>query len=437
MATLGEVKAHARRLFLRGDVLHALRLYDAVLAAAPLDYDARIKVADCLDSLGDKQPAQALYRAVSEFCTKTGHPLLALVAARLLEVSGQSTDDLVREIARTYCFGSPRVAKVAARVAPALETIAVDPPDLRVAPPAAFRAQAAERALRATDSFTDVPEALHKVHLLSDLSEESLLRVLKTAWIKRFPDGAQIIRQGETGTSLFLVAWGQVRVVRTTDQGDELELSRLHEGSLFGEMSLLGVGPRFASVWVAEEADLIEITVQTFAQIAHELSSVAKALEAFKRERLLRNLVASSPLFRPFSRTQQVELLKRFSAREVAAGEVVTREGDQASGLFAVLSGELEVAVTASGHQRPIGALRTGDVLGGVSCFRGGTVHATSVAKRPTTLLFLAREYVERLVENVPEVRRYFEDLSDERVMRTRLLIADDQIVELDDVSLL
>ena len=79
MAKLAEVKGHAIRLFAKGEALHALRLYDAIVAAAPLDFVARIKVADCLVALGKPELAIEVYRAVGWYALKAGHPLVAVV----------------------------------------------------------------------------------------------------------------------------------------------------------------------------------------------------------------------------------------------------------------------------------------------------------------------------------------------------------------------
>ena len=53
MVSLVDVKRSAAALFAQGQHLAALRLYDAIVAVAPLDYDARIRVADAALALGD------------------------------------------------------------------------------------------------------------------------------------------------------------------------------------------------------------------------------------------------------------------------------------------------------------------------------------------------------------------------------------------------
>ena len=80
---------------------------------------------------------------------------------------------------------------------------------------------------------------------------------------------------------------------------------------MFGEMALLGAQPRTASVACLTEADVLEVGRQSLASLADELGAVAEALHAFTRERLLGNLMATSALFRPFSRMQQRDLLRR------------------------------------------------------------------------------------------------------------------------------
>src|SRR5512139_1459071 len=117
MVSLGDVKRSAATLFAQGQHLAALRLYDAIVAAAPLDYDARIRVADCALALGDPGAAR-VYRAVAWYCLKAGHPLPALVCARVLEAHGGDASDLTEALVIHYGSESERLGKVGARIAP-------------------------------------------------------------------------------------------------------------------------------------------------------------------------------------------------------------------------------------------------------------------------------------------------------------------------------
>jgi CRP-like cAMP-binding protein len=427
MVSLGDVKRSAATLFAQGQHLAALRLYDAIVAAAPLDFDARIRVADCALALGDARAAK-IYRATAWYCIKAGHPLPALVCARVLEAHGAQSDDLLASLVVTYGSESEQLGKVAARIALPPEALPVEVPDVRQPAPPDTLATALARAEHATASFKEFPESLHPIPLLSQLSEAAFRRVLGTLLLRRLPVGALVIREGEPGNSFFFVAGGQLRVFATDGLGRQTELAQLGENAVFGEMALLSAQPRSASVGCVSEVDLLEVGRQSLASLADELGAVAEALHGFTRERLLGNLMATSPLFRPFNRMQQRDLLRRFTSHDVAPGTVVINEGEEGRGLFVVLAGELEVSRrSADGTTVPLGTLRTGDVFGEMAIVRNARTTATVVAQRHATVLFLAREYVSRIVGGVPEIRSYLEALAEDREIDNQLLLGEDQ----------
>jgi CRP-like cAMP-binding protein len=413
MPALAEVKLHAARLFAQGNNVPALRLYDAIVAAAPHDFDARMSVGDCLAALGDPAAAD-VHRAVAWYAIKAGHPLVAIVCQRVLEAKGVDASELTTALVAHYGSESEMLGKMAARLAPPAPTTEIPVPDLRTEPPPDLAKACARRA--AAERVTEFPDSLHAIPLLSQLSEDAFRRVLATLTVRRLPDGELVVREGEPGQSFFFIATGAVRVFATDGLGRQTELARLAENAVFGEMALLSAQPRSASVAVVGEADLLEVGRASLVALADELGAVAEALHAFTRDRLLQNLMATSALFRPFDRQQQRDLLRRFTSHDVAPGTVVIHAGEEGRGLFVVLTGECEVAGRdETGRNVPLGALRTGDVFGEMALLRGGATTATVTASRQSTVLFLAREYVARLVGNFPEIKRYLEALAEDR----------------------
>jgi len=334
---------------------------------------------------------------------------------------------------RLYARSSTKLGKLAARMAPPALDEVVDVTDLTQPAPPNFWAEAALRAQKAGDDFASFPAALHPIPLLSDLSDDGFRRVIDAILVKRMPDATAVIREGEPGDSFFFVAGGEVRVWNTDSLGRATELARLHEGALFGEMALLQAAPRTASVTVVGEADLLEMGRDSLRAIADELDGVAVALDRFARDRLIKNLLATSPMFKPFSRPQQLELLQRFTSHDVEPGTVVVREGDWTTGLYLVLSGEMQVSKQAHGVDTPLALLRAGEAFGEMALLEGSTATATVTAARRATILYLAREYFERLIDAVPEVRDYFEKLAAGRKQDTKLLLSDDLAIEEDE----
>src|SRR5687767_15489024 len=154
MVSLGDVKRSAATLYAQGQHLAAIRLYDAIVVAAPLDYDARIRVADCALALGDPNAAK-VYRAVAWYCLKSGHPLPALVCARVLEAHGADASDLLAALVVNYGSESDLLGKVAARLAPPADDLPVPVPDVRGPAPPDAVARAVARAEHATAEYRE------------------------------------------------------------------------------------------------------------------------------------------------------------------------------------------------------------------------------------------------------------------------------------------
>jgi CRP-like cAMP-binding protein len=260
------------------------------------------------------------------------------------------------------------------------------------------------------------------------MSEAAFRRVLGTLLLRRLPVGSLVIREGEPGNSFFFVAGGELNVFATDGLGRQTQLAKLGENAVFGEMALLSAQPRTATVGCLTEVDLLEVGRQSLATLADELPLVAEALHGFTRERLLGNLMATSPLFRPLSRMQQRDLLRRFTSHDVAPGTVVINEGEEGRGLFVVLAGDMDVSRrTADGSSVPLGTLKTGDVFGEMSIIRNARTTATVTAQRNATVLFLARESVSRIVAGVPEIKSYLEALAEDRDIDNQLLLGEDE----------
>jgi CRP-like cAMP-binding protein len=412
---LAVARAEARALLQARDYAQALRAYDRILAAMPFDYEVRFKIGDLLAKVGLAEEAAQVYRTVATHDIKTGHPLPAVIACRALEELGKPAHDLLALLVQTYAAGSPLLARFAVRPAPVDPDTTLELPPIDPREP--FDAAAARACARALDlsNFVTYQQQFHPLPFLSELGADALLAVLRLLTVHRLEDGAAVVRQGDPGQSLFLVAAGELRVHMRLPDGRERELARLFENTLFGEMALLANQPRLASVTVVGDADLVEVRAEALAQVTQAIPAVREALDRFARERLIKNLLATSPLFTPFSKAQQADLLRRFEGLESEPGAELIVQGEPGRGLYVVLSGELEV--TARGPEGPVvlGRLGMGDIFGEMSLLTHQPASASVRALGKCTLLFLARTYVDRLAAAVPEVASYFAQVAERR----------------------
>ncbi len=100
-------------------------------------------------------------------------------------------------------------------------------------------------------------DVLKSVPLFSQLPEEDIRAFATLTRERTYPKGSVILFEDDPGDSLYLVAGGQVKVVLIGEDGREVILSVLGEGSFFGEMALIDNQPRSAHVIAMEDSRLL------------------------------------------------------------------------------------------------------------------------------------------------------------------------------------
>ncbi|MCX7807435.1 MAG: cyclic nucleotide-binding domain-containing protein [Deltaproteobacteria bacterium] len=422
MQKIGDLLNYAREEANRGELARALHAYGAVIQLQPLNLDARQRVGEVLLALGRPQEAAIVWTALAKLCTHGGHPLRAIVAIKLLSALEPALEGLLRVLAELYAAGSPRLGKGARLSAGDINQPLPPSLDLSRPPPLPNLIDA---VVRLASDLSGMPfiEKLPPIPVLSTLSASAFQALLSAVGLFRALPGTAIIREGEPGNAFYMLASGEVRVLKRNSNAKEgfVELARLHDGAVFGEMALLSAAPRSATVEAVRESDLLQFHQDALRKIAAELPSVASALDHFARERLLNNILATSPLFAPLDRSNRMALLRRFSSHDVPEGAVIIREGEEGKGLFVVIAGEVEVIKETDGTPLSLGTLGPGEVFGEISLIDQRPATATVRATRPSTVLFLDRVIFWRLIEVVPEIREYLMRLSEERLMDARL----------------
>jgi len=423
-STVAEARVLAEQALSETSFERALALYAAALCSEPDHLDARLRTADCLLSLGRVQEAAIVYTTLAKHAANLGYPLRAVVAIKVLSALDAQLASLMRPLAELYCADSKRVGR-GARPVPADEQVPLTEealPLLALSGPQLIDAAVllGKDLSKCSDRY---PEMLPPIPLLSELTSDDFVAVLETVQLVRRPKGARILTQGDPGASFFIVARGDLEVRREQEDGTLTPLATLGRGAVFGEMALLSKSPRGAHVDAVTEADVLELRVEALSNLSSGAANIARALDRFTRERMIMNLIATAPLFKPLDRTQRIDLVRRFVAHEVAASTDLIREGESVPGLYLVLSGAVDVWKRDGDEKVLLATLHAGDVFGEMALINAAPATATVSAAQRSTVLLLAREYVAKLIETLPALRAYLEGLGDERAMDTRMWI--------------
>jgi CRP-like cAMP-binding protein len=108
----------------------------------------------------------------------------------------------------------------------------------------------------------DTIRALDRIPLLEGCSARDLRDIADRSELVAFDDGAEIVREGEVGSTFYLIVSGRVAVTRAGT-----EIARLQAGDFFGEESLLEWTPRSASVHAAGPAVCLSLPRTDFRAI--------------------------------------------------------------------------------------------------------------------------------------------------------------------------
>ncbi len=92
------------------------------------------------------------------------------------------------------------------------------------------------------------PEHLADIGLFGGLSKETLETLASSLPTRRIEAGDMVVEEGDLSTQMFVVIAGELEVIKKGESGGDVRVAVLGPGDWFGEMSIIDVQPRSASV---------------------------------------------------------------------------------------------------------------------------------------------------------------------------------------------
>lgn len=421
MQTIGDLRARADDCLIGGQHAEALSLYTRLVSLQQDNLDARLRIADALVAIGEVQRAAVVYTELARHSARSGYPLRALVALKVLATLEPQLGVLVRSIAALYASGSQLLGRGVRRAPPDPDQPLPNDWAAACETGDGLSAHAETVARDYAGAALIYPEKLIPIPLLSLLPADEFTQVLQSVRLVRARPAAAIIEEGAAGSSFFVLARGSAVVSRRASDGGTTHLATLHDGAIFGELSLLTDAPRSASVTAQRDCDLLEFDRNALLAASSTLGTLTSALGSFAQERLLKNVLSTAGVFKPLDYRQRQDLIRRFVAVHAEPGQVLIQEGQAGAGLFVILRGEVAVSKDGPGGTTELARLGPGEAFGEISLLNDEPTTATVAATVESTALMLGKAYFERLVEAMPAVRDYLEQIGEDRQMDTRI----------------
>src|SRR6185503_14794103 len=128
-------------------------------------------------------------------------------------------------------------------------------------------------------------DLITKIDFFSGLDEKILRKISDACIVRQFTRNETIVRQGEMGLGLYVIAKGHVKVEREQG-GVRMQVAELGPEQFFGEMSLLDNKPRSATVTGVEDTECLLLTRDSFVRLMNKYPEIPIRMARVLAERL-------------------------------------------------------------------------------------------------------------------------------------------------------
>jgi len=135
-------------------------------------------------------------------------------------------------------------------------------------------------------SLADRILLLKEVEIFSGLYPGELAAISSVTEDVEYTENETVIRQGDSGDTVFLVAEGTVEVLKEKEDGTQRVLDRIDTGDAFGEMALLEGSRRSATIRTLEPCRFLTLHKQEFNETVMEYPGIALKICAVLSRRI-------------------------------------------------------------------------------------------------------------------------------------------------------
>lgn len=128
--------------------------------------------------------------------------------------------------------------------------------------------------------LADFADVIESSHLFKTLDEEGRHELIRTGYVISYDPGQTLMKQGDIGSTMFLVMRGKVAVETDRGAGSSIHLAELGRGACIGEVGVLTGGPRTATVKAIDDVKVIAFEKHRVQRVIDQYPKVRRLLEA-------------------------------------------------------------------------------------------------------------------------------------------------------------
>ncbi|NKE69796.1 cyclic nucleotide-binding domain-containing protein [Candidatus Manganitrophus noduliformans] len=277
----------------------AIEILKKLMKLEPTNTMYLLRVGDYSAKIGAKKEAVTAYLSAGDTFSKNGFLVKAIAAYKMILHLEPDHPEARKRLQTVHSEArgqtDPMMILKTAPAAPS-DSAAVEasPPESipsqpKEAPP--FEIERTSLSEEAEPSPEAAPSPVAKkfagdaIPLFANLTPEEFASVIEGTTPRSYPPGAFIVREGETGNSIYIIVKGRAKAA-TKVGGQEIVLGFLNESDFFGEVAFLTGRPRTADVVTVHETDLLELPGESVSAILAQYPHIRSVLERLYIKRM-------------------------------------------------------------------------------------------------------------------------------------------------------
>ena len=218
--------------------------------------------------------------------------------------------------------------------------------------------------------------------------------------------GEVIFKELDYTNTFYSIVAGSVDVeIKGNDGGSKPSILNLKAGQYFGEMGLISGRRRTATVRAGADCVLLETPRRTMLKLISSVEDVRKQTD----EKFVRNAIFNylGPMLGPDA--VDALMASGVELRRFNTNDVITRDGDQADGLYLIRRGSVTVSKVIDGKDKILSYVSAGNYVGEMALLNDAPRSATITATVLTEILVLGAEGVKKQIAANPQWRASIE----------------------------
>lgn len=242
--------------------------------------------------------------------------------------------------------------------------------------------------------------------MFSGLDSNEKKIVIDAMWEKNAIDQEVVIKEGDEGDCLYIVATGVLNCTKVfKGNTNPTHLKKYQPGEAFGELALLYNAPRAATISSEGQSLLYVLDRQTFNHIVKDA--------AIRKRDQYEAFLKKIPLLETMEDYERSQISEGFHDQKFEAGQSIIRQGDEGRELFFLVEGEAAATkiLNPGEDAKEVKQYKVGDYFGELALLRNEPRAANVVAKTDCLCVSMDRHAFKRMLGPLEDILKRNIDL--------------------------